>query len=172
MTRTPLVLLLLVACDGSKPAAARDPWATPSSQAAGSGASDPWATSGSPAPADPTPAGNPTPPPSTTSPLPDGDWDCDLIGTTWMNGQRYTQTMNANGFTLHGNAYTSDKEGAGTVEVEGEYATFHGGGFDNWRGAFNRHKDGSLYLVFGGETHRDATPGHGSTVNDIQCEPH
>ena len=92
-------------------------------------------------------------------------------GTTWMNGQRYTQTMSINGFAIHGNAFTSEQEGSGTVEVEGSYATFHGGGFDNWRGAFNTHKDGSLYLVFGGDSHRDAQPGHGSTVNDIQCEP-
>lgn len=88
-----------------------------------------------------------------------------------MNGQRYTQTMSINGFVLAGASYTSSKEGSGTVEVAGSYATFHGGGFDNWRGAFNRHKDGSLYLVFGGASHRDAVPDHGSTVNDVECEP-
>lgn len=103
--------------------------------------------------------------------MPEGDWTCDLVGTTWMNGQRYSQTMRVNGFTLRGGKYTSTKEGDGTVEVEGNYALFHGGGFDNWRGAFNVHKDGSFYIVFGGTNHRDAEPGHGSTINDIQCEP-
>ena len=166
-----MVLVMLAACDASKPPAPRDPWATPSRDTPAAKANDPWAASASPTPATGTPTHDAAPPPRDTSALPDGDWKCDLVGTTWMNGQRYTQTTSVNGFTLRGNTYTSSVEGSGTVEVEGDYATFHGGGFDSWRGAFNTHKDGSRYLVFGGANHRDATPGHGASINDIQCEP-
>ncbi len=168
------------ACDSSKPPAP-DPWASPAKPAGGeapsAGSSDPWGpTAGEQvAPSvderGTNPASNPPTPSGGGGALPDGDWKCELIGTVWMNGGRYTQTMNANGFTIRGNAYTSSAEGEGTVEFDGTYATFHGGGFGDWRGALNAHKDGTPYLVFGGASHRDAQPGHGAHVNDIQCEP-
>lgn len=165
--RTALIVIVAVcACDDPKPAATPDPWATAPSAPSAATRTDPWATGAS----EPAPAVASTPAPASPG-LPEGEWKCDLVGTTWMNGQRYTQTTSLNGFAIHGNAFTSEREGSGTVEVEGSYATFHGGGFDNWRGAFNTHKNGSLYLVFGGNNHRDAQPGHGSHINDIQCEP-
>lgn len=164
-----LVLLAVAACDENAPPAAKpDPWAGTTPPA--SPASDPWSSG---APATPAaPPATPEPPPARgASALPQGDWTCEFLGSTWMNGTRFMQAIAMNGFTLRGSTYTSSVEGKGTVELDDLYVTFRGGGFDNWRGALNARDDGSLYLVFGGESHRDAEPGRGARINDIQCKP-
>jgi hypothetical protein len=164
-----IVLAFLAGCNSKS--AKPDPWGSsdkPSSAPVG----DPWGA-----------AGDNKPPPSAEPPvpttpaaqgqnigLPQGEWRCYFESSSWMSGARYTQTIEMNGFTVHGEAFTS-KEGDGTFELDGLYLVMHGGGFDGWRGAFNVHQDRSPYLVFGGKDHRDAQPGKGANIGDVTCEP-
>jgi hypothetical protein len=95
VSRACIVVLAVCACD-AKPTARADPWATAASAPSAAPSTDPWGAAAAPTPAvDPQPA---------SSGLPEGDWKCELVGTTWMNGQRYTQTMPVNGFAIRGSA--------------------------------------------------------------------
>ncbi|HEY4056330.1 MAG TPA: hypothetical protein VGM39_06965 [Kofleriaceae bacterium] len=159
-------LVVVGACDKPK----RDPWGSNEPAPPSAANKDPWASADDPSPASPTPSAE-QPPASSNVGLPEGPWRCFFLGSNWMNGARFSQAIAMNGFTVHGDRFTSDKEGDGTFELQDLYLVFHGGGFDNWRGALNVHDDRSVYLVFGGESHRDALPGKGAAFGDVQCEP-
>lgn len=81
----------------------------------------------------------------------------------------YLNTLPIDGFVLAGGAYTT-RSGDGTYTFDDGYLELHGAGFDHWRGAISSHKDGSPYIVFAGDDHRDAKAGAGAGSHDIKCE--
>lgn len=99
----------------------------------------------------------------------DGVWKCAFLSSYRSGGLTYPQPLTMPGFSIHGDAYTA-QAGDGSVSYDGSYAEFRGGAFDHWRAAMSQHQDGARFMVFAGDTHRDAKPGDGKRYGNTYCE--
>lgn len=94
----------------------------------------------------------------------DGRYECMMNQLSHAAGANFTVQYQPTGmwFVIQGNRYSSSGPG-GTVQAGQDMVSFHGGGYDGWRGA--RRGDAIVFR----KDPRDPRPGEAIKVGDLRC---